>query len=78
MNDTLEPEVLPASTDVSTLAAAKAAKAPDKEKLAAWMASFKALSLPEMATTEGKDAMASIKTALNRVYLEIKATVESM
>lgn len=59
-------------------AAAKAARAPDKEKLVAFLASFKGLSLPSMTTPDGEQALTGIKTVLNRAYAEIKALSETL
>ena len=59
-------------------AAAKAAAAPDKDKLMAWLASFKALALPEMTTDAGKAAVETIRTSMRRAYPEIKTAVESL
>jgi|GEM_PF-2996278 len=59
-------------------AKAKAAKAPDKEKLVAWLESFKALQLPTMATTDGEHALSIIKISLNKAFAEVKTTIDTM
>lgn len=57
---------------------ANAAKAPDKDKLQNLLCEIKALTMPTMATDEGKAALEKVKQVMNRAYSEVKAITETL